>query len=386
MPRKSRLRRLFLLMIATASRVPRTAFSILDENPSHVTKTINRLEEEDLIKTTKSSPKLILLNTNELDAWKNIDPRFFEYISVFETEGARLGWNEGKVKRNANTASVISVALLAGFCVGPDNKQIEKIISEKESKYSTTSFKRFYTHREMTPNNSIRTRTNSSRENGVIYSRSLCSVCYCTGKEQIQLSLTVEKDSILLARTTAQRIFQNDINQHTDFDPIWFSSNDAAAIHALHHPGKKHKGTATVAEAARNKKALGLPFRYISVSRDGALMLEYISTFNKQEILSHWFSEEERISVPRDIICDAVIQTTEGKSLICFEFLSCNITKLNFAREQYVGRYGDIGIVCSEYQYQFVLDFFDNDKFLRIRPISADDIINLIDGIKEVIT
>ena len=110
--------------------------------------------------------------------------------------------------------------------------------------------------------------------------------------------------------------------------------------------------------------------RYIPISEDGILSLQLISTYTRREIKDLLFTKAEQEAVPAGYTADAFIN-----GLLCFEFLSCNVTKLAYMKWEH----GDVGIVCWDGQADFVTRYF-NVKPIRIRQYSKSAIQNFLKG------
>ena len=117
--------------------------------------------------------------------------------------------------------------------------------------------------------------------------------------------------------------------------------------------------------------------RYIPISEDGILSLQLISTYTRREIKDLLFTKAEQEAVPAGYTADAFIN-----GLLCFEFLSCNVTKLAYVKSKFPDmkwEHGDVGIVCWDGQADFVTRYF-NVKPIRIRQYSKSAIQNFLKG------
>ena len=77
---------------------------------------------------------------------------------------------------------------------------------------------------------------------------------------------------------------------------------------------------------------------------------------------------------------DAII-----KGLICYEFVSSNISSLIRIREQHAENMSGVGIVCDVEQVPFVRLFFTNFPEIKIRALSTNKINQFIFGREDVL-
>jgi len=104
-----------------------------------------------------------------------------------------------------------------------------------------------------------------------------------------------------------------------------------------------------IGDAIKSKKLTGQTFRYIPLNRDGAEYLKRITDFSEQAIISSLFSESE-IKAAKDLgVGDAVIG-----NLICYEFVSCNVTKIIEAFNRHADDILKIGLVIDSRQIGFI--------------------------------
>ena len=141
-----------------------------------------------------------------------------------------------------------------------------------------------------------------------------------------------------------------------------------------------NKGFRMIGDAIKSKKLTGQTFRYIPLSRDGAEYLKRITDFSEQAIISALFSESE-IKAAKDLgVGDAVIG-----NLICYEFVSCNVTKIIEAFNRHADDILKVGFVIDSRQMGFIRRLLGNPKDMNARQLEGKDINLKLYGKEKII-
>ena len=145
---------------------------------------------------------------------------------------------------------------------------------------------------------------------------------------------------------------------HTPETESILCPSDDDCLRILSHRTEAH----TLAGEVCDKHQSNIEYRYIPATPDGVRSLRYIAAHTQDDILHAVFSDEE-IAAAYGKDCDAV---TNGVRAV--EFCSCNLSKLM----RYAGR-DDIGVVCFEWQYNFVRQLWGG--CINLRRILRDSMI-----------
>ena len=122
---------------------------------------------------------------------------------------------------------------------------------------------------------------------------------------------------------------------------IIFAKGDEAAYKIINI----NKGMRMIGDAIKSDKVIGLKFRYIPIDVAGTEYLKRITDFTESAIVAILFSEQE-INAAREKESGAAVIG----NLICYEFMSCNISKIVNAFKIHKEHISEIGFVIDEQQ------------------------------------
>lgn len=136
-----------------------------------------------------------------------------------------------------------------------------------------------------------------------------------------------------------------------------------------------------IGDAIKSKNAIGLTFRYIPISTTGTEYLKRITDFTESAIKTSLFTKQEIAAAQERGIGDAII----GK-LICYEFVSCNISKVMNAFNIHKGHIHEIGFVIDSRQIEmFRLLQRDCGEKMNVRKLSPEDINKRLYGKEKIL-
>ena len=249
----------------------------------------------------------------------------------------------------------------AGICVGPQKPSLEKITSAA-AEPNVTETRTFYLNKELKYSDEQKvTRPQMSRSSGVIFSRGLTGLAFNIGDAKLQLTRKAELEATMRVTRYLQDLYS---------EPTAFSTRDniitcdatGNECELLFPQKKAPSGRITIGDAIWNKSIIGTAFRFIPKTTEGAELLRLITTTTREEFLQMAFAENERAEAYQQGTGEAVI-----KGLYCYEYLSCNISKLAYIKRTHEDL-SKVGIVCWDNQRDFVIQYMQSNK-LRFRPL-----------------
>lgn len=359
-----------LLLSVSGVRVDREHASLLHDTREYVNKAIRELREEGVIKISREKPRMVSLTAKGIELLLDKNEDAYNFYMRYSNNH-----HPGSTPRHQELfrrASQIMTAMVAcNILVGPQKPSLEDIVSGRAERLQS-DVPSFYLNKEIKySRNQLESRVQQSRANGVILSRGIRALTYNTLNRPLKITKLPEREANIRLIQVAKELYC-DLPYEDIKDSIVFCESDKDAINIFNTRSTDKGKTKFIGDAVWDKSVTGVGFRYIPLTKTGMQYLRQITNYTRKEFLSACFSSEERTS--------AVRQGKGGEAVIagltCFEFVSCNISKLAYIKRTYRDL-SNIGLVCWEDQKEFVADFM-NFPGLHIRCYSKDAINEML--------
>lgn len=349
-----------LLLLVTCGQARRDDLACLHASPKYISKVITDLRNARIIATTKDRPSTITLAPRGIELIQAASQVAYQHYAR-TTNNFHPGSTSRHTAIKTKASGLVALMEGAGVCVGPENPPLEAVTAGKQEKLSPET-RAFYLNKELKYSDEQKvTRPQMSRSSGVIISRGLMGLAFNVVDTKLQLNRKSELEATMRVARYVQDLYQEH-NKFTTRDNI-ITCNVTGNEHKLFVPQKKAtSGRMTIGDAIWNKAITGAAYRYIPKTIEGAKLLHLITTTTREEFLQIAFQEDERSEAYQRGIGEAFI-----KNLCCYEYLSCNISKLAYIKRTHEDLSG-VGIVCWDCQRDFIIQFMESNK-LRFRPL-----------------
>ena len=355
-----------LLQISSSVFADKKALISLSKNKRRTYEAIKNLSEENRIKETPNgSLRFTLEGINYLQEKRECCYSFYMQFS----NNNHPGGTSKHLLTNLRASKILICCAEAGVAIGPQKKSLSEL-EELNARYNQEQLL-FYLNKEIkVDKEQMVTRSTLSRSTGIILSPGITGLIYNSLDAPLQLNRVAEKEANIRATIIRQKVICN-APQEPIKDSIILFDDDHTACRII-ETRRKTKAKSLIGDAINDKNVTRTNFRYIPCTKEGVTSLGLITTYTQQDFIDMCFTEEER-QKGMSIGADAEI-----KSLACYEFLSCNITKLAMVKNT-CGDISKIGIVCWEGQVEFLKEFFGRGKPLHLRIMSRQAVENLIE-------
>lgn len=359
-----------LLLVVSGVRLDREHVTLLHDTREYVNKAIRELREEGVIKVTKEKPRTINLTAKGIELLSQKDKEAHAFYMRYSNNH-----HPGSTTRHQELfrrASQIMTAMAAcDVLVGPQKPSLENIVAGKEAQLKQ-EVATFYLNKEIKySRNQLESRVQQSRANGVVLSKGIRALAYNTLDRPLKITKLPEREANIRLVQVAKEVYR-DLPFEDVKDSIVFCESDKDAVNIFNTRSNDKGKTKFIGDAIWDKSVTGVGFRYIPLSKAGMKSLRLITTYTRKDFLTAFFSPEERAA--------AVKQGGGGEGVIagltCFEFVSCNVSKLAYIKRTHKDL-ENIGLVCCEEQKDFVATFM-NFPGLHIRCYSDNDINEML--------
>lgn len=360
------LRGKLLFLMASAYKVPRQTLLMISQSEKYVANTLSQLSRDGLIVITSAQPPVVKLTRAGVSLLQTSDPLLYSHYDQITNHG-RPGYTPRHIENQLKAADVLVLMHCAEVCISSQKPTAEKIYlgEEEKNKYPSSVF---YLQREIRYTDSQRESRNSlSRATGTIISPGIQALVYNTADSVMRMSKQVERSINIRTSRNVQDLYDG-LPYQEIHDSIVISKSEEEAVRILTARTNKVSNTKYIGDAVFDDTVLRTNIRYIPLSREGAESLKLISRIPQQELLSHLFSVQEMQSAKARGIGDGIIG-----NLVCYEFVSCNLSKLAQIKKQHMNL-SEVGIICRESQIDFVSEFLQATK-LNVR-VFEDEAMN----------
>ena len=359
-----------LLLLVSCEKAQSDDFACLHPSAKYLSKVIMELRNARIITTTNERPYVASI-TREIGAEliNRVSPEAFEHY-LKTTNNFHAGRTERHIDNARRAAGILALMEGANIYIGPQKPKLSDIISGSHPEL-TYRCNTFYLNKELKYSDEQKeSKTIKSRSSGIVFSRGITGPVYNTGTIKLQLTRKPELEAVMRVTRYLQDIYAEP-QKFICRDSIVVSDVTGQEANLLMPQNKSTGNRITIGDAIWNKSITGTAFRYIPKSIDGATSLKHITTTTREEFLKAAFTEEERRAAEKAGEGEAII-----KGLICYEYLSCNVSKLAYIKRTY-NDLTKVGIVCSESQHDFIISFMQTTN-LRLRTIRNDKVDELL--------
>ena len=334
---------------------------------SYITKALHEMKDAGLIKISETKPSIITATRAGRQLIKKACPDYHAYYLHFSNNG-KPGSSERHNEIQVRATGVIACALQSGIKVGAQKPTLKEIASGAAPPVHLDE-NTFFLNRELKyEEEQVIARAQNTRASGILYSRGLSGMVYNSMDRPLKIYRRAEKESNIRAHVYGYEIYGDRWQQPQEHEGIVFCTDEKAALKIMQartNAGKQE--SRYIGDAIWDSSLTGASYRCIPMEKNYITILQYICKFTKDEIIASVFSEGERANAARAGIGEAIIG-----DLICYEYLSCNITKLaQIKRLLECNEALKIGIVCVEDQEDFIRSFLGREVRFRTIRLAA---------------
>ena len=345
-------------LVGAGVMVKRNTINALHPSQKYIDKTVSELYSDGILR--RAPGKVLRLTQRGISLLDGDERRLYMALS----SGDRPGQDKAHVDAMTRASDCLCMMYSAGIPTEFYKNEFEFQNMSVEPSYITSfEFKsvepsKFVLKKELNEVGQRCGRVNGSRSSGYLFAPGITATVVSSAGRNLQLTHNGDFEDALHCVSTAKQMF-NDIAYTGDreYQSIVLCPSDADCLRILSHRTERH----TLAAAMSDVRQTHQEYRYIPVNPDGVMSLRYIAEHSQDEILHRLFSADEIAAAKHPF--DAVVN-----GLHVVEFCSCNITKL-----MRVARREDVGVVCFEWQYDFVEQLWGGH--LRQRRIIRQDVV-----------
>ena len=132
--------------------------------------------------------------------------------------------------------------------------------------------------------------------------------------------------------------------------------------------------------SSTGNKSLRVTFHYVPVSRFGCVSLLRLMYFTSEQFKAMCFQQDELAAAKSLGMGDAII-----KDLVCYEFVSSDVSKLSQVLARHKDSMDKVGIVCDVEQVSFIRCFFSEYPHIKIRALETKKINSYFFGREELL-
>lgn len=359
-----------LRTVAYSSRIEKKTLMILHNNPDYTRKCIRLLAEKKIIKESKDAAKEITLTSQGLDFVKEKDPRAYDFYEMCFAKDGRTSKHKALCRKIGVATAMFG---LINCPVGSEKMSLAELReNQMHLPWGTVSF---YSMREMKEEHRRESRTRSSRATGILFAPNTTSLVYVCSSETMLMSRMCELEAIELLKQSMYSIYGHveDIRRALLLVP-----DEATAVKLIRNTETKNS-IGTLISSTGNK-SLRVTFHYVPVSRFGCVSLLRLMYFTSEQFKAMCFQQDERAAAKSLGMGDAII-----KDLVCYEFVSSDVSKLSQVLARHKDSMDKVGIVCDVEQVSFIRCFFSEYPHIKIRALETKKINSYFFGREELL-
>lgn len=359
--------------MATSIRTSRSVLHIYGKINSSQTRCVNRLKEKKIIKELPSG-FIYTFTKQGIDLLERDYHDWYEFYMRY-TSNNRPGGTETHKAASIRISELVAMMQVCDIKIGPQKTNPYELFEGKPKNNPQDNV--FYLMKELKfEKNQREARTSTSRASAIIFSRGINALAYNCYDTPMNFHRKCERETAIHMIGFYKSLFSGEKKGEIK-EAILFSKDDNSAFRIIN----TNKGGRMIGDAIKSKNAIGLTFRYIPISTTGTEYLKRITDFTESAIKTSLFTEKEIAAAQERGIGDAII----GK-LICYEFVSCNISKVMNAFNIHKGHIHEIGFVIDSRQIEmFRLLQRDCGEKMNVRKLSPEDINKRLYGKEKIL-
>lgn len=356
-----------LVTTACSVRADRQILSVFSESEAYIYKTIADMKRKKLILYNPGSDVQIALSGEGVRELEKLSPELHKFYMQYSNNN-HPGLTDSHKSSYKRISGIHACMRKAGVLIGPEKPALAEIYSgEKERLRLAVHGASFYMNKELRGAGGVReNRSTISRSSGALFSKGITALVYNCGDKAIKFGRVAEKaaKSRLVHHMKSLYI---DLPVHEPTRSIVLCDNDDLAVSIFSSITTSETAKSNFfGDAVRVNKVTGTEIIYLPTTAAGATSLRWLCEYSPSQFVNACFSAAERVCAERVGFGDAIIG-----DLICFEFVSCNLSKLEQAKQKRLA--GEkVGIVCAESQLNFVVDYIGPPLPLPVRTLTAD--------------
>lgn len=358
-----------LVTTACSVRADKQILFVFSDSEAYIYKTLADMRRKKLILYNPNSDVQLALTGEAVRELKEIAPELYEFYMQYSNNN-HPGLTEAHKSGYKRVSEIIACMRKAGVLVGPEKPSVANIYAGVENRLSLIEHgASFYLNKELRGSDGVKeNRSTISRSSGALFSKGVSALVYNCGNNAMKFGRVAEKSACSRLVHHMKSIYK-DLPAHEPKYSIVFCDSDdiALQIFGVTNPSETAK-TNYFGDAVRSTKVLNTDVIYLPATAAGATSLRWLVEFGPEKMLDACFTAEERHKAMQLGFGDAVI-----KDLVCYEFVSCNLSKLEKAkRKRKEG--AKVGIVCAKSQLHFVVEYIGPPEPLPVRALPETDI------------
>ena len=355
-----------LFLLACCGYIRKSSLTYLQDSKPYVSKVLAEMKSKKMISISSKSPYDIHLLKAGIEAIKECDIAIYNHYMAISNNN-HLGRTLVHRDVAVRAADVLIQMLKVQIDIGPQKPTLSYLMNHPESKMNIQR-RTFYLNRELRyQDDQKEARIYVSRVTGILFSRGITATVYCCPTESIEISSRIERSTSIRVVRQRKDLYKN-ISTIDKTRSIIFCRSDKDAITIMSETVNTSSGMISIGNAIKNPSLIGTEFCYIPMNENGCKSLDLITTFKSEEINVMLFNDEEIRLAKQNKMGDAIKGNT-----ICFEFLSCNVSKLSCIKRNF-NDLSDVLIFCREYQVDFIFDYFEHTPKLRVEIVPDAEI------------
>lgn len=355
-------------LLALGICMTKSSSKILHDSSMYVSSTISKLKHDGLVIENRSKGILRLSSRGVLLLEQN-DPALFEFYMRYSNDN-HPGCTDRHIDTQARASEVLALVSMAGVAVGTDKPNLYEMATEQVAKLSLPEAA-FFLNKEIRYSVEQKEgRAQLSRASGALVSVGFTGLVYNARGSTLNLSRIAELETNIRLVQLVQDAYSNAPFKDVTESLLVLPDFDAALLVLSQKPSDRRGRIKTIADAIYNKKLTGTSFRFVPYSGDGVQLLKTITRVSRHDILCSLFSSAERAAAKESGAGDAIID-----GLICYEFISSNLTKAAYILSHHP-QDTPLGIICYEQQSQFIKRAFANWCSLKLRVYRLDALVS----------
>lgn len=353
-----------LLLTAESVRCSREALTLLRGDTPYLSTKLWELKTKGFILQNKKAPWAIRLSEKGANEVAQISEDAYRFYMKY-SYGNRPGSTERHIEAQIKISEIHALLSQAGIKIGSQKPSPADILAGKVPRLAMADNGAFFMNREMRFSETQKvSRAQISRSSGILYSKGVTGLVYNTRNEVLGIGKTAERETNFRIEQSGPLLFYDAIKGGIK-DSIIIGHSLQAANLILTEQSNLDAKRRHLGDAVKNPRITGTEFRFIPLNTDGITSMKVITSRSRSEILAALFREDEIEKAANDVLqSDAIIG-----NLHCFETVSCNLSKLYRVTQLSSDVLRDVGLVCMEYQTDFLRNLFQKKGGIKLRVI-----------------
>lgn len=331
------------------------------------------MKQAGFVIVTTGSGRTVSLTAKSLQLLSRTNKKLYAHYMNFSNDN-HPGGSRAHIEGFRKASGALACMAQAGVRIGIEKPSLQDITDKKAPKLPLET-PTFYLNKELRYEWEQKIiRGQQTRSQGILFSRGLCAQVYnAMNIQEITIPSNIERERNFRMVQTAKELYQVAPTAEVR-DSILIAYDDDCALELLRPPIKRAKKK-TLGTAVWDGSLTRTDFHYIPMNEWGICLLRLLTSYTQDEILSMCFTRQERDRAQQTKEGDGIISRNQpgSQSLVCYEFVSGNVSKLARIKRHYEGHYETMGIICTQAQRDFVLRFM-NLKSLNIRVLPTEKV------------